>query len=50
MKLRTLAITIGALLLSFSISAQTAAEIEMAKKMARAQGYSESEINAMINK
>lgn len=49
MKLSTLAITIGALLLSFSLSAQTAAEIEMAKKMARAQGYSESEINAMIN-
>ena len=50
MKLRTLAITIGAFLLSLSLSAQTAAEIEMAKKMARAQGYSEAEINAMIQK
>ena len=50
MKLRTLAITFGALLLSFSLSAQSAAEIEMAKKMARAQGYSEAEINAMIGK
>ncbi len=50
MKLRTLAITIGALFISFSLLAQSAAEIEMAKKMARAQGYSEAEINAMIGK
>lgn len=50
MKLKTLAITIGAFLLSLTLSAQTAAEIEMAKSMARAQGYSESQINAMISK
>lgn len=50
MKLSTLAITIGALLLSISLSAQSAAEIEMAKSMARSQGYSESQINAMLNK
>lgn len=50
MKLKTLAITIGAFLLSLTLAAQTSAEIEMAKKMARAQGYSEAEINAMISK
>lgn len=50
MKLRTLAITIGVLLLSLSLSAQTAAEIETAKNIARSYGYSDSEINSMINK
>lgn len=33
-----------------SAYAQSAAEIEMAKKLARQQGYSESEINAMMSK
>lgn len=50
MKLKTLAITIGAFLLSLTISAQTAAEIETAKNIARSYGYSDSEINAMMNK
>lgn len=50
MKLKTLAITIGAFLLSLSLSAQTAAEIETAKNIARSYGYSDSEINAMMNK
>lgn len=50
MKLKTLAITLGALLLSFSLVAQTAAEIETAKNIARSYGYSDSEINAMMNK
>lgn len=50
MKLRTLAITIGALLLSLSLSAQTEAEIEMAKSIARSKGYTDSQINAMISK
>ena len=50
MKLRTLAITIGALLLSLSLSAQTAAEIEMAKSIARSKGYTDSQINEMISK
>ena len=49
MKLKTLAITIGAMLLAFNLSAQSAAELQMAKKMAKAQGYSDAEINALIN-
>ncbi len=50
MKLRKLAVLIGVALVSFNLAAQSAAEIEMAKKMARAQGYSEAQINAMISK
>ena len=50
MKLKTLAITIGAMLLAFNLSAQSAAELQMAKKMAKAQGYSDAEINALINR
>lgn len=50
MRLKTLLITIGVLLLSFPLSAQSAAEIEMAKSLARSYGYSEGEINAMISK
>ncbi len=38
------------LFIHFSSFAQTATEMEMAKSMARSYGYSESEINAMINK
>lgn len=49
MKLKTLLITIGALLLSFSLSAQSAAQLQMAKQMAKAQGYSDAEINALMN-
>ena len=49
MKLKTLAITIGAMLMAFNLSAQSAAELQMAKKMAKAQGYSDAEINALIN-
>lgn len=35
---------------TFSLCAQSQAEIEMAKSMARSYGYSESEIEAMVNK
>ncbi len=38
------------LLISITAVAQTSEDIEMAKKIAKSQGYSESEINAMIAK
>lgn len=37
-------------LFAAALSAQTAAEFEMAKQLARQAGYSESEINAMVSK
>lgn len=37
-------------LFAAALSAQTAAEIEMAKQLARQAGYSESEINSMVSK
>lgn len=50
MRFKLLPIIFSLLCLSFALSAQTSAQIEAAKAMARSQGYSESEINAMISK
>ncbi len=49
MKLRTSLLVAVMLLFTSGLFAQSAAEIEAAKAMARSYGYSESEINAMIN-
>lgn len=49
MRFKTLLIIFSFFTLSLSVAAQTSAQIEAAKAMARSQGYSEAEINAMIN-
>ncbi len=49
MKLKTALLAAFMLLLTSGLFAQSAAEIEAAKAMARSYGYSDSEINAMIN-
>lgn len=49
MNLRKTLLVAVALLFTSGVFAQSAAEIEAAKAMARSYGYSDSEINAMIN-
>lgn len=50
MKIKLLPIILALTGFSICASAQSSAQIEAAKAMARAQGYSEAEINAMISK
>lgn len=47
---KVIAVAALALMPIMTLRAQTQAEIEMAKSMARSYGYSESEIEAMVNK
>ncbi len=49
MKRRLLILVLSALLFPFLATAQTASEIEAAKAMARSYGYSESEIDQLLN-
>ncbi|MBO7498086.1 MAG: hypothetical protein J6T64_02705, partial [Bacteroidaceae bacterium] len=49
MKVRLLLFTALGLMVSASVSAQSAAEISAAKSMARSYGYTDSEINAVLN-
>ena len=49
MRKRLLILALGALLLPFLATAQTPSEIEAAKTMAKSYGYSESEIETLLN-